>query len=199
MTFPPGFFDRADAGDDARFYGPPRLVQHIDDAAIAAVGVFYDEVGVTGDVLDLMSSWVSHLRSRPRHLTVLGMNAAELDANPIADERVVQDLNTDPALPFADASFDTALCTVSIDYLVRPVAVCAEVARVLRPGGTFALTFSNRCFPTKAVRGWLAADDAGRAGVVATYLREAGGFDEPVAERRPSRGDPVVAVRTTRI
>jgi SAM-dependent methyltransferase len=199
VTFPPGFFDRADTGDDARFYGPPRLVQHIDDDAIAAVGAFYDEVGVAGHVLDLMSSWVSHLRTRPRHLTVLGMNAAELDSNPMADARVVQDLNTDPVLPFADASFDTALCTVSIDYLVRPVAVCAEVGRVLRSGGTFALTFSDRCFPTKAVRGWLAADDEGRAGIVAAYLREAGGFDKPVAQRRPSRGDPVIAVRAARI
>jgi len=198
VSYPPGFFDRADPADDTRFYGPPRLVQHIDDDAIAAVGAFYDEVGVGGAVLDLMSSWVSHLRTRPRHLTVLGLNAAELDANPMADERVVQDLNADPVLPFADASFDTALCTVSIDYLVRPVAVCAEVGRVLRPGGTFALTFSNRCFPTKAIRGWLAADDEGRAAIVARYLREAGVFDEPVAQRRPSRGDPVIAVRATR-
>lgn len=199
MTFPPGFFDRADDGDDAAFYGPPRLVQHIDDGAIAAVGAFYDEIGVDGDVLDLMSSWVSHLRTRPRHLTVLGMNAAELDANPIADERVVRDLNADPTLPFADASFDTVVCTVSIDYLTTPVAVCAEVGRVLRPGGTFALTFSNRCFPTKAIRGWLAADDRQRAAIVATYLREAGAFAEPVAERRESTDDPVIAVHARRL
>ncbi|GAA4857800.1 class I SAM-dependent methyltransferase [Actinomycetospora straminea] len=198
VTFPPGFFDRADDGDDAAFYGPPRLVQHIDDGAIAAVGAFYDEIGVSGDVLDLMSSWVSHLRTRPRHLTVLGMNAAELDANPMADERVVRDLNTDPTLPFADASFDTVVCTVSIDYLTTPVAVCAEVGRVLRPGGAFALTFSNRCFPTKAIRGWLAADDRRRAAIVATYLREAGAFDEPVAERRASTDDPVIAVHARR-
>jgi len=194
--FPPGFFDRADPGDDAGFYGPPRLVHHIDDGAIAAVEAFYDEVGVGGDVLDLMSSWVSHLRTRPRHLTVLGMNAAELDANPMADRRVVHDLNADPTLPFDDASFDTAVCTVSVDYLTRPVEVCTEVARVLRPGGTFALTFSNRCFPTKAVRGWLETDDRGRAGIVAEYLRR-GGFTEPHAERRPSPGDPVVAVRAS--
>jgi SAM-dependent methyltransferase len=197
-AFPPGFFDRADPGDDAGFYGPPRLVQHIDDGAIAAVGAFYDEVGVTGDVLDLMSSWVSHLRTRPRRLTVLGMNAAELDANPMADVRVVHDLNADPVLPFPDASFDTALCTVSIDYLTRPVAVCAEVGRVLRPGGTFALTFSNRCFPTKAIRGWLGADDRGRAAIVATYLHDAGVFDEPVAQYREAPGDPVIAVHATR-
>ena len=131
--YPPGFFARADTGDDARFYAPPRLVQHIDDEAIAAVGAYYDEVGVTGDVLDLMSSWVSHLRTRPRHLTVLGMNAAELEANPMADARVVRDLNADPALPFDDAAFDTAICTVSVDYLVAPVAVCAEVAACCGP------------------------------------------------------------------
>lgn len=196
--FPPGFFDRADDTDDAGFYAPPRLVQHIDDGAVAAVGAFYDEVGVDGDVLDLMSSWVSHLRTRPRHLTVLGMNAAELDANPMADERVVRDLNADPSLPFPDAAFDTAVCTVSIDYLTRPVAVCAEVGRVLRPGGTFALTFSNRCFPTKAIRGWLSADDGQRAAIVATYLRDAGTFDEPVAQRRASTDDPVIAVHATR-
>jgi SAM-dependent methyltransferase len=195
--FPPGFFDRADDGDDARFYGPPRLVQHIEDGAIAAVGAFYDEIGVDGDVLDLMSSWVSHLRTRPRHLTVLGMNAAELDANPMADARVVRDLNADPALPFPDAAFDTVVCTVSVDYLVRPVAVCAEVGRVLRRGGTFALTFSNRCFPSKAIRGWLAADERGRAAIVATYLRDAGVFDEPVVQRRASPDDPVIAVHAT--
>jgi SAM-dependent methyltransferase len=193
-TYPPGFFDRADTGDDARFYGPPRLVQHIDDEAIAAVGAYYDEVGVTGDVLDLMSSWVSHLRTRPRHLTVLGMNAAELEANPMADARVVRDLNTNPALPFDDIAFDTAICTVSVDYLVAPVAVCAEVARVLRPGGTFAVTFSNRCFPTKAVRGWLSTDDAGHVQIVSDYFRASGAFGEPVGEERPSAGDPVFAV-----
>jgi SAM-dependent methyltransferase len=196
--YPPGFFDRADDGDDGRFYGPPRLVQHIDDGAIAAVGAFYDEIGVSGDVLDLMSSWVSHLHTRPRHLAVLGMNAAELEANPAADARVVRDLNADPALPFGDATFDTVICTVSIDYLVRPVAVCTEVGRVLRPGGTFALTFSNRCFPTKAIRGWLAADDRGRAAIVATYLRDTGAFDEPVVQRRASSDDPVIAVHATR-
>lgn len=193
-AFPPGFFDRSDERDDAEFYGPPRLVHHIDYAAIAAVSAYYDEVGVAGDVLDLMSSWVSHLPAPPRHLTVLGMNTAELEANPWAHERVVHDLNTDPRLPFADASFDTAVCTVSVDYLTRPVAVFAEVGRVLRPGGRFAVTFSNRCFPTKAVRGWLATDDAGHQRIVAAYFRASGVFDEPVAERRPSRGDPLFAV-----
>jgi SAM-dependent methyltransferase len=198
VTFPPGFFDRADERDDAVFYGPPRLVHHIDDAAIAAVSAYYGDVGATGDVLDLMSSWVSHLPARPRHLTVLGMNAAELDANPWADERIVHDLNADPRIPLPDSCVDTAVCTVSVDYLTRPVAVFHDVARVLRPGGRFALTFSNRCFPSKAIRGWLATDDAGHGEIVASYFRASGAFDEPVVEKRRSRGDPVVAVSAAR-
>ena len=132
-----GFFDRRDDGDDADFYLPPRFVTHIDEGAVAAVGALYDELGVPdGRVLDLMSSWVSHLSRKPSGgLTVLGMNRAELEANPSADEVVLQDLNVDPTLPFADASYDAAVCCVSIDYLVRPVEVLREVARVLRPGG----------------------------------------------------------------
>ena len=155
VGFPRGFFDRDDPSPDRRFYFPPRLVTHIDDAAITAVGELYAELGVDGSapgprrVLDLMSSWVSHLQTPPAELVVLGMNAAELAANPMATERVVADLNTRPVLPFADATFDAVLCCVSIDYLIHPVEVLAEAARVLRPGAPVVLTFSNRCFPTK--------------------------------------------------
>lgn len=198
--FPPGFFDRADPSDDADFYAPPRFVTHIDDGAVAAVGALYAELGVTGRVLDLMSSWVSHLPAPPEELVVLGMNDAELAANPMATDRVVQDLNVEPRLPFSDGRFDAVLCCVSVDYLVRPVSVLAEARRVLAPGGVVALTFSNRCFPTKAVRGWLETDDEGRGEVVADYLRRAG-FDDPRVQLRstPGRyGDPLWAVTATR-
>ena len=195
--WPAGFFDRADSSPDAEFYATPRLVTHLDDRAIDGVGALYEELGVDGDVLDLMSSWVSHLRTRPRSLTVLGMNGVELDANPMADVRVVHDLNASSRLPFDDASFDAVLNCVSVDYLVRPVEVLAEVARVLRPGGVSVCTFSNRCFPTKAVRGWLAVEEEDRPVVVAEYHRQAGGFEEPVAEQRLAatwRHDPLWAV-----
>ena len=211
--FPSWFFDRDDPSPDGRFYAAPRLVTHIDDGAVAAVRDLYAELGVDGDgprpdgrprvVLDLMSSWVSHLRTAPDELVVLGMNAAELDANPMATRRVVQDLNVDPHLPLGDGTVDAVLCCVSVDYLVRPVEVLAEAARVLRPGGTLAITFSNRCFPTKAVHGWLATDDDGRCALVAEYVRRAGGFGEPdVLLRTPPgperggtyRGDPLLAV-----
>jgi len=197
VTFPPGFFDRADPSSDAEFYSWPRIVTHIDAAAIAAVSDLYEELAVEGEVLDLMGSWVSHFRRTPEALTVLGMNAEELAANPQASATVIHDLNTDPRLPFASASFDAAVCCVSVDYLTQPVEVFADVARVLRPGAPFVCTFSNRCFPTRAIRGWLAASDEQRGEIVATYFRLAEGWDAPVVSRRtePSRlGDPLFAV-----
>src|SRR5438132_10407045 len=103
--FPSGFFARGDESNDADFYSYPRYVTHIDAGAIDAVGALYEELGVRGTVLDLMSSWVSHFRESPDALTVLGMNADELAANPQARSWVVHDLNADPLLPFGDDSF----------------------------------------------------------------------------------------------
>ena len=197
MDFPPGFFDRVDASPDPRFYEPPRFVTHIDDEAIAAVGTLYEELGIDGDVLDLMGSWVSHFRRRPARLTVLGMNSAELAANAQASSTVVHDLNATPQLPFRDGSFDAAVCCVSVDYLVRPVDVFRAVARVLRPGAPFVCTFSNRVFPTKAIRGWLSTDDDGRCRIVGRYFELAGGWGPVDVSRRTPvghRGDPLYAV-----
>lgn len=205
--FPPGFFERADDQPDAVFYAPPRLVTHIDDAAIAAVGRLYAELGIDGSapgpvrVLDLMSSWVSHFATPPAELVGLGMNADELAANPAATERLVHDLNADPRIPLPDADVDAVVCCVSIDYLTRPIEVLTDVGRVLRPGGTLAVTYSNRCFPTKAVRGWLATDDEQHGLVVAELVRRAGAFGEPRVELRtpPGVGDPLYAVTATRL
>ena len=130
------------------------------------------------------------------------MNAAELDANPLAEGRVLRDLNRDPRLPFADASFDAVTCCVSIDYLVRPVEVLREVGRVLRPEGVVVITFSNRCFPTKAIRGWLLTNDDGRLAIVRTYLEQAAGFGSVTAQRRTPEGwhgDPLYGVWAPRL
>ena len=100
------------------------------------------------------------------------------------------------ALPFADASFDAVVCCVSVDYLVRPVEVFADVARVLRPGGRYVTTFSNRCFPTKAVAIWNALDGAGHAQLVSMYLKRAGfaGIEVRVLKPEGGSGDPLTAV-----
>jgi SAM-dependent methyltransferase len=195
--FPPAFFARDDPSPDAAFYAQPRLVTHIDEHAIAAVGALYDELGIEGDVLDLMSSWVSHFWRPPRQLTVLGMNEHELLANPDARETVVHDLNADPHLPFADQCFDAVVCCVSVDYLTKPIEVFADVARVLRPGRPFVCTFSNRCFPTKAIRGWLLTGDEDHCAIVASYFTLSARWNPPVVERRTPvrhRGDPLFAV-----
>lgn len=200
-AFPEGFFGRMDPAPDTEFYRQPRLVTHIDDGAIAAVGELYAELGLTGELLDICSSWISHLQARPAALTVLGMNEAELRENPFASAVVVADLNTDPTLPFADSSFDGAMCAVSVDYLVKPLEVFDEVARVLRPDAPFVCTFSNRCFPTKAIRGWLATDDAMHVATVTEYFRRSGPWGPPSAEHRnPGQpGDPLFAVWARRL
>jgi len=197
-SLPAGAFQRLDETPDAEFYAAPRLVTHIDDGAIAAVtGLYREYFPAGGAILDLMSSWVSHLppEASYRRVTGLGMNAEELAANPRLDAWVVHDLNAEPRLPFADGEFDAAGCCVSIDYLVRPVEVLCDLARVLRPDAPVVITFSNRRFPTKVIALWEALDDAGHAQLVAHYLRAAGGWTDMVGlDRSPEVGDPLLAV-----
>jgi SAM-dependent methyltransferase len=196
--FPAGAFERLDESPDIEFYAAPRLVTHIDDAAIAAVtGLYREYLPPGGAVLDLMSSWVSHLPPDVAYARVigLGMNGEELAANARLDSWVVHDLNMEPRLPFADGEFDAAGCCVSIDYLVRPVEVLRDLTRVLRPGAPVVITFSNRRFPTKVIALWESLDDAGHAQLVAHYLGAAGGWTDIVGfDRSPALGDPLFAV-----
>ncbi len=193
-------FRRFDETPDEEFYGVPRLVTHIDDRAIAAVTQLYREYfPPDGIILDLMSSWVSHLPPEARYERVvgLGMNEVELSKNPRLDEYVVQNLNHDPRLPFGDAAFDGVGICVSIDYLTDPVAVLREVGRVLKAGSPVVIAFSNRCFPTKAVAIWRQLDDQGHIRLVEDYLREAGSFENVHSlDRSPRRifSDPLYAV-----
>jgi SAM-dependent methyltransferase len=174
---PSGVFTKLDTEDDEFFYEPPRLVCHIDDGAIAALTVFYRRVlPADGVLLDLMSSWVSHLPPEIDYKEVIGhgMNATELAANPRLSRWFVQNLNREAKLPLADASLDAAMICVSIQYLQQPVAVLREVARLLRQGSPLVVSFSNRCFWTKAVAIWRALDDEGHTRLVERYLRDAG-------------------------
>ena len=193
-------FRRYDETPDEEFYSTPRLVAHIDDRAIAAVTQLYRELFPPGGaVLDLMSSWISHLppELRYRRVVGLGMNEEELRRNDRLDSYVVQNLNADPRLPFDDGEFDGCGICVSIDYLTRPVEVLREVGRVLRAGSQTIITFSNRCFPSKAVAVWHQLDDKGHMRLVEEYLREAGNFRNIRSlDRSPRRmfSDPLYAV-----
>jgi hypothetical protein len=177
LGLPQSAFSKIDTEEDEVFYEPPRLVCHIDDGAIAALTQFYRLILPAGGVLlDLMSSWVSHLPPEIDYAGVIGhgMNATELAANPRLNRWFIQNLNRDEKLPLADASVDAATVCVSIQYLQQPVAVLRELARVLRPGAPLIISFSNRCFWTKAVAIWRALDDSGHARLVERYLGHAG-------------------------
>ena len=196
---PPQAFAKEDASPDRLFYAAPRFVAHIDDRAIAAVTALYRELFPANSVLlDLMGSWIAHLPPEIAYAEVIGhgMNAAELGANPRYSRWFVQDLNETPTLPLQSESVDAVALCVSIQYLQAPVLVLRDVARVLRPGGVVAITFSNRCFPTKAVFVWQALSDEQHQHLVALYLREAGfAAVEPRTLVAPdAAGDPLWAV-----
>jgi len=188
---------RLDESMDFNFYSTPRFVTHIDDGAIAALTQYYRETLPPGsDLLDICSSWVSHLPEEVSFGRVvgLGMNARELEANTALTEWVAADLNVKPNLPFESESFDVVLNVVSVDYLNKPREVFEEMHRVLRPGGQAMMSFSNRCFPTKAIKMWLNADDSGRQKIVASYFNYApqGGWrDIAAVDISPSADRPV--------
>jgi SAM-dependent methyltransferase/FKBP-type peptidyl-prolyl cis-trans isomerase 2 len=204
-------FIRMAAGADDEFYEKPRLVDHIDRTATRQVERLYGRLLPKGGrILDLMTSWKSHLPAElaPAHVAGLGMNMAELEANPVLGERIIGDLNLAPTLPYDDASFDGAVCTVSVEYLVKPFEVVAEVARVLKPGARFIVSFSNRWFPPKVINIWQSCHEFERMGIVLEYFLRDGRFrnletfslrglprpeDDKYADQFPL-SDPVYAV-----
>ena len=201
----PEHFVREDTAGDRGFYDTPRLVTHIDEAACAVLVEYYGRLLPDGGkILDLMSSCVSHLPVEVDYHGVvgLGMNEVELMTNPQLTSAVIADLNQNPTLPFADAAFDGCVISVSIQYLIQPIAIFSEIARVLRPGAPCAVTFSNRMFPTKAIAVWRALGDEDHARLVGYYFTEAGGFEEPVYEDIspfPGETDPLFSVLAERI
>ena len=201
---------RPDEAPDEQFYAQPRFVHHLDAACRGEISLLYSRfLRPSMRVLDLMASWHSHLPEEPTDLCVsgLGMNEAELAANGRLSERVVKDLNARDGLPWGDACFDMVVCTASIEYLVRPQGVMAEIRRVLRPGGVCVVTFSDRWFPPKAIRVWGEIHPFERLALVSS-LFQAAGFsrlntetlrglarpgDDKYAEQRAT-ADPMFAV-----
>ena len=166
-------FERLDEAPDENFYSTPRLVHHIDEQARFTLSEFYKSLLTTDSiVLDLMSSWTSHLPETPKPAKVVGhgMNEEELAANPILDNYFIQNLNKTAKLPLKNDTYDICLIAVSVQYLIDPLSVFSEVARILKPEGSIVISFSNRMFPTKAVAIWRALDNAGHGKLVMKYL-----------------------------
>lgn len=195
---PADAFAKADPSPDTRFYAQARLVTHIDDDAIAAVTALYRAILPPGAVvLDMMSSWVSHLPPEVDYAEVIGhgMNAEELAANPRLDRWFIQDLNADPVLSLPPGSIGAACLCASVQYLQHPDRVFASLLRALSPGAPVAVTFSNRCFPTKAVAIWQALSGPDQCRLVALYLQRAGFVSiDSHTLRDGRRGDPLWAV-----
>ena len=198
MTFPEQFFRRQDESADPNFYMEPRFVTHIDDSTIHNLTEFYrDQIAPGGKVLDLMSSWISHLPEEVdyAHVSGLGMNNKELKANPRLSDFYVQDLNESPTLPFASDTFDAVLIAVSIQYLTRPIEVMTEINRCLAQGGQCIVAMSHRLFPTKAIQAFHVLSPSDRCQVVAAYMGESGMTDIEALDCSPSEGDPLWIVR----
>lgn len=192
----PEFFQREDERPDALFYQHPRLASHLDEEARERARSWYESLMPPGGrVLDLLAGIDSHLPAHLAHVVGIGLNAEELARNPRVDEAVLHDVNRDPTLPCPEATFDAAVCTVSVQYLTRPIELFREVGRVLRQGAPFVVAFSTRMFPTKAVLAWRASDDAAHHRLVRSYFEEAGCFGAVEARRHvPAVGDPLYAL-----
>ena len=196
----PAYFRRIDESDDAFFYSEPRILKHIDDAACTALTEYFRKVlPSNGEILDLMSSCASHLPEEIAYKNVvgLGMNKIELEANQRLDSHLIHNLAVDPRLPFKDNSFDACTLTVSVQYIVHPLRVFREIGRVLRPACPCVVSFSNRCFPTKAVAIWHQITDFGQAQLVAHYFDTSERFGPPeITNISPNRGqtDPLTVV-----
>ncbi|MEZ5841139.1 MAG: methyltransferase domain-containing protein [Hyphomicrobiales bacterium] len=176
-----GAFERVAEDDDAVFYAKPRMTVHLDSAALGLVTDLYrQQLGDGMAVLDLMASLHSHLPEERalRRVAGLGLNEAELAANGRLTDYVVHDLNARPALPYDDGEFDAVVSTVSVEYLTDPIAVIGDAGRVLKPGGTLALTFSHRWFPPKVIAVWREVHPFERIGLVAEYVLRTGLFEE---------------------
>ncbi len=181
---------KLDQTDDTLFYSFPRFVTHVDEGFIQQLTDLYrNRLQPQTRVLDLMSSWVSHLPDDIQfaHVEGHGLNEEELRRNPQLDSYFVQNLNQNPNLPFEDASFDAVLIAVSIQYLQYPEQVFAQIHRVLKPDGVTIVSFSNRMFFQKAIQAWRDASEAERIELVKQYFNSVpDGFSEPEAIARKS-------------
>lgn len=185
-------FARENDQDDAEFYSSERFASHLDSLALDTVEKIIGSLirSENAKILDLMSSWDSHIPPsvKPAEVIGLGLNEAELDQNTALSRYIIHDINRNPQLPFADNTFDAVICTVSVDYMTRPVEVFKEIGRILKTGGLNLIIFSNRMFPPKAVKIWKEASEKERVFIVEDFFKQSEAFGK--IHKFVSRGKP---------
>jgi hypothetical protein len=194
MNFPAEYFHKQDNTPDEVFYSIPRKVVHIDDGAILLLKAYYGTViPKEAIILDLMSSWRSHYPDdlQAKRVYGHGMNAEEMQDNPQLNEFMVQNLNKSQSLPYESNFFDAVTCAVSVQYMQKPLEVFREVQRILKPNGLFIVSFSNRCFPTKAVNVWLNTSDMQHVALVVGYFEKSDFAQISTEISRNGRSDPM--------
>ncbi|WNZ22672.1 class I SAM-dependent methyltransferase [Leptolyngbya sp. NK1-12] len=190
MLLQPAQRTKLDESDDRLFYDFPRFVTHVDEGFIQQLTDLYRErLQPHSRILDLMSSWVSHLPEEIEfeHVEGHGLNEEELARNPRLNHYFVQNLNQKQLLPLPDQSFDAVLIAVSVQYLQLPEAVFAEIYRILKPGGICIVSFSNRMFYQKAIQAWRDSSEAERVELVKGYFAAIPGFGPAEVIMRPSQ------------
>ena len=168
---------KADISDDEIFYQQPRFVHHLSDSFRNRLTSLYSEFLLNHHIiLDLMSSWVSHLPSNISYKKVIGhgMNEAELSSNERLDKFFVQNLNKKQNMPIEDSSVDVGLIVAGWQYLQYPEKVSLELSRVIKSDSLLIISFTNRAFWTKAPNIWTYSSEEKRIEYVTSVLTSNG-------------------------
>ena len=168
---------KTDISDDEIFYQQPRFVHHLSDSFRIRLTNLYSEYLLDHHViLDLMSSWVSHLPPNIRYKKVIGhgMNEAELSSNERLDRFFVQNLNKKQNMPIEDSSVDVGLIVAGWQYLQYPEKVSLELSRVIKSDSLLIISFTNRAFWTKAPNIWTYSSEEKRIEYVTSVLTSNG-------------------------
>ena len=168
---------KSDICDDEIFYQQPRFVHHLSDSFRNRLTSLYSEYLLNHQIiLDLMSSWVSHLPSNISYKKVIGhgMNEAELSSNERLDRFFVQNLNKKQNMPIEDSSVDVGLIVAGWQYLQYPEKVSLELSRVIKSDSLLIISFTNRAFWTKAPNIWTYSSEEKRIEYVTSVLTSNG-------------------------
>ena len=185
---------KQDESNDELFYSMPRFVQHLDGGFRKELTNLYsDRIEAGTIILDLMSSWVSHLPASNNYKEVIGhgLNEQELKANKQLSSYWLQNLNVNQHLPLADCQIDTGLIVAGWQYLQKPEAVASELFRVVKPGGILIVSFSNRMFSSKAPLAWLESSDRERLNLISKVVRHQGWHIEELVSKETVDSGPL--------